>query len=561
MLNLFSIKTIVVLLLSSHSILIGQFFLQSQADIDAFDRSLTTAANVTIGTSGPSDIENLRALSNLTQVTGTLRIASNPNLASLDGLQNITSVRQLEILSNASLEDIDELNITEINGSLFIKDNTRLQNIDAISLLTAIASDIDIRQNDSLENLDGLCNVTDFDGALIIEGNNSLKNLNGLKNINDFSLFQINRNENLCDCCAVIDLYKKSKREGNNNFVIVGNPPCQSTFVFTQECDFDFFETISNPCIGENNGVISFIVNGDQDKFPSSYLLEDKTNGTTISGILQEPNLEIDNLGEGCYTMTMISNEMDTVVKDDLILSAALGNIFEVFEVRSVNSSNGLSNGQINVVTAGGTPPYSVEWSGTNLGVISDITSDTISIFNREAGEYSVLITDALGKTIILSLTLLDDVVPIIPCTQALDIVILNDVSGSVDDIEYQESKEFYVNFMNEINLGFGPEDSRVSIVEWSTSVRLITPITGDISELVQYADQPRTFSGGNNEIQAMNFAEGYLSSVARLDAVKVIVFSTDGFPPFALPNKADQLKAMGFNIATMHLIGLLVIQ
>ena len=103
MLNLFSIKTIVVLLLSSHSILIGQFFLQSQADVDAFDRSLTTAANVTIGTSGPSDIENLRALSNLTQVTGTLRIASNPNLASLDGLQNITSVRQLELLSNCLL--------------------------------------------------------------------------------------------------------------------------------------------------------------------------------------------------------------------------------------------------------------------------------------------------------------------------------------------------------------------------------------------------------------------------------------------------------------------------
>ncbi len=168
MLNLFSIKAVVILFLLSHSFLNGQLILQSQADVNASDQSLTTAGNITIGTSGPSDIVNLSPLSNLTQLTGTLRVASNPNLSSLNRLHNITSIRQLEILSNARIVNLDDLNITEINGSLFIKDNGLLENIDAISLISAIPSDIDIRQNASLLNLDGLCNITEFDGEYSI---------------------------------------------------------------------------------------------------------------------------------------------------------------------------------------------------------------------------------------------------------------------------------------------------------------------------------------------------------------------------------------------------------
>ncbi|MEZ4906193.1 MAG: hypothetical protein R2771_00725 [Saprospiraceae bacterium] len=44
------------------------------------------------------------------------------------------------------------------------------------------------------------------------------------------------------------------------------------------------------------------------------------------------------------------------------------------------------------------------------------------------------------------------------PCEEPLDIVILNDVSGSVDATEYKESKEFFVDFLNAANIEPGDD-------------------------------------------------------------------------------------------------------
>ncbi len=80
---------------------------------------------------------------------------------------------------------------------------------------------------------------------------------------------------------------------------------------------------------------------------------------------------------------------------------------------------------------------------------------------------------------------LLDETNPQNTCNQPLDIVILNDASGSVDAVEYNESKQFFVDFINALNIGTADTQSRAAIVEWSGSIIQQTriPITGNLSD------------------------------------------------------------------------------
>jgi uncharacterized repeat protein (TIGR01451 family) len=152
---------------------------------------------------------------------------------------------------------------------------------------------------------------------------------------------------------------------------------------------------------------------------------------------------------------------------------------------------------------------------------------------------------------------LLDETVPVFPCEQPLDIVILNDVSGSVDAVEYAESKQFFVDFLNEANIGLGTEDSRAAIIEWSSSSlqSIKIPITGVIADLQDYVNMSRSFSGGTDPQSAMNYGRNYLDAVARPDEEKVLVLSTDAFPnqvSTSLIALADQFKAEGYHIITI---------
>ena len=140
------------------------------------------------------------------------------------------------------------------------------------------------------------------------------------------------------------------------------------------------------------------------------------------------------------------------------------------------------------------------------------------TIFGLGPGEYSIQLTDANGQGKFADLTLLDDEVPFFPCTAPLDIVILNDVSGSVDAIEYSESQTFFVDFLRSANIGQGDDESQASIIEWSNNreQRVMIPITGDISELESYAGMSRAFSSGTVIHPAMEFGVDYIETNGR---------------------------------------------
>lgn len=128
-----------------------------------------------------SDITDLTLLSALGNINGNLSINNNPNLQSLDGLSNITSVTSLSIRSNESLLSI-----------------TSLSNLSSTGAIT-------VTSNNALTSLNGLEGITDA-GNIFISRNNSLTSLNGLQSINTAFRVNISNNESLSSIAQLSNL-------------------------------------------------------------------------------------------------------------------------------------------------------------------------------------------------------------------------------------------------------------------------------------------------------------------------------------------------------------------
>ncbi|MDF1695661.1 MAG: thrombospondin type 3 repeat-containing protein [Saprospiraceae bacterium] len=128
---------------------------------------------------GEEEIVDLRPLSFITSVSGTLGIIDNENLQSLDGLENITEVGGfLEIFSNEALTNINGLsNVTKIGG-LSIGETNLLQNIEAFSSIDSIKGDLSIFGNFSLSFC---CAIQPFlNGEKYLQGSSTISgNLTG----------------------------------------------------------------------------------------------------------------------------------------------------------------------------------------------------------------------------------------------------------------------------------------------------------------------------------------------------------------------------------------------
>ncbi len=135
---------------------------------------------------GSDALTSLKALENITSVGGDLRIDNNYALTSLNGLKNITSVGgSLSIDGNDALTSLNGLeNITNVKGGdLLISQNTALTSLNGLENITSVGRDLHIGDNDILTSLNGLENITSVGGDLRIGGNGALTSLNGLENI------------------------------------------------------------------------------------------------------------------------------------------------------------------------------------------------------------------------------------------------------------------------------------------------------------------------------------------------------------------------------------------
>ena len=126
-------------------------------------------------------------------------------------------------------------------------------------------------------------------------------------------------------------------------------------------------------CFGGTNGSVSATASGGQP--PYSYVWSNGQTGASIS-----------NLGPGQYSVTVADAAECVAVATATITQPASGVNVSLNVVQPV--CLGSSNGTINSVTTGGTPPYSYLWS---------TGAATPSLNNLPAGAYSLTVTDSRG--------------------------------------------------------------------------------------------------------------------------------------------------------------------
>ena len=161
------------------------YYLQSQADVDALGATGCDTVRGYLAITDSSDIANLDSLTNIISVGGRLQISSNTALSNLDGLANITDVGDyLEIYNNDALTNLDSLaSLTSVGGNLDIWDNDALTNLNGLANITSVGGYLGIGDNDALTNLDGLTNITSVGDSLTISHNDALTNLDSLARI------------------------------------------------------------------------------------------------------------------------------------------------------------------------------------------------------------------------------------------------------------------------------------------------------------------------------------------------------------------------------------------
>lgn len=82
--------------------------------------------------------------------------------------------------------------------------------------------------------------------------------------------------------------------------------------------------------------------------------------------------------------------------------------------------------------------------------------------------------------------------------------------------MEYSKSKQFFVDFINALNIGLTDTQSRASMIEWSSTSeqQIQIPITGNLTDLGNYISYDRAFDGGTNLNEALTFGYNYLESM-----------------------------------------------
>jgi len=127
----------------------GNYIIEDETDLNILkDYTHITGDLIITG----STLANLHGLENLTSVGGTLGIRENPNLTSLQGLNNLTSAGSIGIYDNNNLSSLDGLNgLTTITGSFMLRDNDALTSL-GMDALARIGVGLYIHDNSSLCN-------------------------------------------------------------------------------------------------------------------------------------------------------------------------------------------------------------------------------------------------------------------------------------------------------------------------------------------------------------------------------------------------------------------------
>ncbi len=228
--------------------------LTSQAEVDAFGLN-TFGCDIIEGTLRISggDIVDLTPLNTVTTV-GNLEIVDNTSLENLDGLalfsigKTIPDSEPTFIISgNRALENLDGLSqLFEIEAQTFeISDNPLLTNLDVFSNVSIEIGDVDaifkIDDNPSLVTMDGFDEIFTFSGDLTISNNPLLESITNNLNISVVGDVSIINNDNLTSLAGLENL-----NTIDFGFTLSGNEMLTDITALSDVLDPSMYITISD---------------------------------------------------------------------------------------------------------------------------------------------------------------------------------------------------------------------------------------------------------------------------------------------------------------------------
>ncbi|NQX90930.1 MAG: SprB repeat-containing protein, partial [Flavobacteriales bacterium] len=180
-----------------------------------------------------------------------------------------------------------------------------------------------------------------------------------------------------------IDLLIENLESGDYDLLVNDQQNCEfeATYTVAQPPAFELNEVVTNPlCNGENTGSIAMSVTGGDGNYTITW-----TGPNGYSSAAES----INNLFAGEYFLMLVDGtgcllETSFTLVDPQLIDAS--------ETSTPVSCFGLNDGSIQLNITGGTPNYTVDWTGPN-----GYNGNGEFIDNLESGTYDATITDQAG--------------------------------------------------------------------------------------------------------------------------------------------------------------------
>jgi len=259
--------------------------------------------------------ESLVDFTGLEQIDGMnndLFVVNNPNLSTLEGLQNIEIARNIEIRNNDALVSLQGLeSLTEVTRFEIIS-NPALESLHGLNSLNTISDRFLLNQNPQLEDLTSLTELRTVGGTLFISQNESLTNLAGLDFINTIGNLEITFNANLALCavesiCNHLTSGGPAAVGGNENGCTTAAKILESCTVAADDPRSSQVSLYPNPA----NGVVH--LDGLSQEVVVIHVFD--SHGRICEDVVMAPNkLNLSSLNQGIYFIK-IKTDRDILVK------------------------------------------------------------------------------------------------------------------------------------------------------------------------------------------------------------------------------------------------------
>ena len=239
---------------------IGNAVIESVADLDGLVTTTRIVGDLRLADLTTADLSQLSCL---TEVTGTVTIASVSGLLDLNGLAALQTAGGLQITRNPDLQSLDGLEgliaidggqVDDI-GDVWITENDHLGDIEALGGLAQVTLDsIVVASNPSLVSLAGLQGVAETLTECIVADNDSLSSLD-LNALVQTRTLRIANNEALTSLAGLSSLQRLERIE------IEGNASLESLEGLTSLTEISGDETaivvFGNPALAEIESLAS----------------------------------------------------------------------------------------------------------------------------------------------------------------------------------------------------------------------------------------------------------------------------------------------------------------